>query len=124
MPTFDWGPERRRAARVDLLAELEGYVVTLDETVRVRQLSAGGLTVETTSPLSPRFTHDFRLTLGERSATVRAQVKHSRVLVQGDSVSYIAGLAFESPSAEACHLIDSILDLAQGAVEPGERAWP
>jgi hypothetical protein len=119
MSTFDWGPERRRSARVDLLAEFEGHVVTLDETVRVTQVSEGGLTIETTAPLSPRTTHDFRLTIGDRSAIVRARVRHSRVLVTGDSVSYVAGLAFEAPSDEARRLVASILDRAQGGADPG-----
>lgn len=113
MTTLDWGPERRRSGRVDLLAELDGHVVTLDESIRVTQLSEGGLTIETTAPLSPRLIHDFRLSVGDRSVIVRARVRHSRVLVRGDVVSYVAGLGFEGPSDEAREVIGSILGLAQ-----------
>jgi c-di-GMP-binding flagellar brake protein YcgR len=92
--------ERRRSPRVALLAELEGHAVTLDEKVQVRELSLGGMTVETTAPLSPRLVHDFRVELGSARIIVHARLVHSRVEVRGDSVAYIAGVEFTGVSAQ------------------------
>jgi hypothetical protein len=123
MSGIDWGRDRRRSARVDLLADLQGHVVTLDERIRVRQVSHGGLTIETSAPLSPRLVHEFRVSSGDRSALVRARVAHSRVQVQGDSVAYLSGLEVVEPAPEALAILEEIVALAQevprGPQEPG-----
>ena len=110
MSGFDRGRDRRRAPRVDLLAELQGHVVTLDESIVVRQVGHGGLTIETTAPLSPRLTHEFRVTADQRTAIVRARVAHSRVRMQGDAVSYLSGLEFVEPSQEAIEILEMIVE--------------
>lgn len=120
MATMDWRPDRRRSARVDLLAELEGHLVTLDETVVVRQISAGGLTIEMTAPLSPHVTHDLRLTFEGRTAILRAHVRHSRVQVTGDSVAYVSGLEFVDVGDDARALIQAIRERAGGTAEAGD----
>jgi hypothetical protein len=102
-------PDRRRSVRVDLLADLEGHLVTLDERIQIRQISLGGMTVETTAPLSPRLEHEFRLTIGDRAVTVAARVVHSRVAVQGDVVTFLAGVQFVGPSPEALGLIHEFI---------------
>jgi hypothetical protein len=115
MSGIDWKDDRRRSTRVDLLAELEGHVVTLDEAIVVRQVSHGGLTIETTAPLSPRLTHEFRVTAGDRTALVRARVAHSRVQMRGDAVSYVSGLEFVEPPPEAIDILEAIVARAQDA---------
>jgi hypothetical protein len=123
MTDSGWNPERRRSARVDLLAELEGHVFTLDETVRVRQVSQGGLTIETTAPLSPRLTHEFRVAAGDRHAIVRTRVAHSRIQVQADTVVYVSGLEFVEPAPEAVAILEEVVALAQDALrtaDPGD----
>lgn len=104
------GADRRRAPRVDLLANLQGLLVTLDEGVQVKQLSAGGMIVETSRPISPRVPHDFRITLGSVTLTVHAQVVHSRVLVRNDAVTYVAGVQFLDVAPDAVAAIEAILD--------------
>ena len=108
--TFNWTSDRRRSPRVDLLAVLQGHVVTLDEQVGVRQLSLLGMTVETTAPLSPRLQHDFRISFGSSATTVHGRVVHSRVVVEGDRVTYLAGVEFVDISAEALESIGRIID--------------
>jgi hypothetical protein len=103
-------PERRRDVRIDLLADLHGHLVTLDEQVQVRQISLGGMTVETTAPLSPRLDHDFRLSIGDEAVTVRARVVHSRVAVRGDAVAFLTGLQFVDPTAAALSMIREFID--------------
>lgn len=119
--TLDWRPDRRRSPRVDLLADLQGHVVTLDDRVLVRQISEGGLTIETTAPLSLRQYHDFRLSVGMRSAVVRARVLHNRVQVRGDLVAYVAGLEFVDLSDDARAALAMILEMAQAeGDDPGD----
>jgi c-di-GMP-binding flagellar brake protein YcgR len=106
-------PERRRTPRVDLLADLQGHVVTLDEQVQVRQLSLGGMTVETTAPLSPRVQHDFRISMAESTLTVHGRVVHSRVAIRGDTVSYVAGIEFVDATPAARDGIRRIIEETQ-----------
>ena len=72
------------APRVDLLAELQGHVVTLDERVQVRQVSLGGMTVETTRPAlaarCARFPHHVSATA---TAASGPGCVHGRVLDPG-----------------------------------------
>lgn len=102
--------ERRQTPRVDLLAEVEGHLITLDERVLVRQLSMGGMVVETSAPLSPRVDHDFRLSVGDRTVTVRACVMHGRVAVDGDVVTYVTGLQFLDPTPDVLTTIRTFVD--------------
>lgn len=113
MSRFEWLPDRRRDARVDLLADLQGHIVTLDEEVQVRQISRGGMTVETTAPLSPRLVHDFRLSVGERAVVLKGRVMHSRVKIDRDLVTYLAGIQFVDPSPASVAIIGEFLDRFQ-----------
>jgi c-di-GMP-binding flagellar brake protein YcgR len=107
---FEWIPDRRRVARVDLLADLEGHLVTLDERVQVKQISLAGMTVETSAPLSPRVDHEFRLAIGSHSVLVRAHVVHSRVTVREDTVSYLAGVEFVEPSPDVLAVVREFIE--------------
>lgn len=111
--SIDWVPDRRRVPRVDLLADLEGHLVTLDERVQVKQISPAGMTVETSAPLSPRVNHEFRLVIGERSVLVCARVIHSRVKVHHDTVSYLAGVEFVDPAPEAIAVVRELIRTLQ-----------
>jgi hypothetical protein len=102
--------DRRRSPRIDLLADLHGHLVTLDERVLVRQIGTGGMIVETTAPLSPRTEHDFRLTVGSTAFTVKARVVHGRVSVDGDSVSYVTGLEFVALPPESLAAIGELVE--------------
>ena len=61
MAQIDWIPDRRRAVRVELLTQLQGQLLALDEEVRIRQVSLGGLQLESSAPLSLREVHDLRI---------------------------------------------------------------
>lgn len=114
--TYTWSLDRRSSPRVDLLVELQGHVVTLDERVQVRQLSYGGMIVETTAPLSARVVHDFRLAIDGTVITVHGKVAHNRVVLQGDGVTYHAGIEFVDPSPEALQGIHRIIEHASASV--------
>jgi hypothetical protein len=101
--------ERRQGARVDLLSQFQGKLVTLDEDVRVLQLGPGGMTIATAIPLVPDQQHDLQLTLGEQVLTVRARIVHSRTTVDRDEFTYVAGAAFMDVSPETAQAIDAFL---------------
>jgi hypothetical protein len=112
--TFDGTNERRQRPRVDLLADLHGNVVALDERIQVTQLSIGGMTVEASVPLSTRLQHDFRISDGSSSIQVRGRIVHSRVEVGGDAVTYVAGVEFIDPTPEVLAVIGRIIERAGG----------
>lgn len=111
MSTSEWkaGRERRLSPRVNLLMELKGDLIALDEPATVQQLSLRGMTVHTNVPLSPNGTHEFRLHLASGTLDVRTRVVHSRVVVERDDVSYISGLAFVELTPDAEAALDTLI---------------
>jgi hypothetical protein len=109
--TSEWnaGRERRLAPRVNLLMELKGDLIALDESATVQQLSLRGMTVLTNIPLGPNGTHEFRLHLSGRTLDVKTRVVHSRVVVERDDVSYISGLAFVDLTPDAEATLDTLI---------------
>jgi hypothetical protein len=109
--TSEWnaGRERRLAPRVNLLMELKGDLIALDEPATVQQLSLRGMTVHTNVPLGPNGTHEFRLHLDGRTLDVKTRVVHSRVVVERDDVSYISGLAFVDLTPDAEATLDTLI---------------
>jgi hypothetical protein len=108
---------------VDLLATVNGHVVTLDERVHVTQLSVLGMTVESHVPLSPRVQHAFRLVLGTLSTTVIGRVVHSRIVVQGDDVTHVAGIEFMSVSDETLKGLQALRAARSVAVSRPWQGW-
>ena len=103
------GRERRLAPRVNLLMELKGELIALDEPATVQQLSLRGMTVLTHCPLRPNGPHEFRLHLDSGTLDVKTRVVHSRVVVERDDVSYISGLAFVDLTPDAEAALDTLI---------------
>lgn len=81
----------------------------------VRQMSHGGMQVETAFPLQLDSLHDFRLTLGTRSVVVKGRVAHSRISdVDQDIVTYRTGVEFIEPSDHVKAAIASFVDQMGG----------
>ena len=79
----------------------------------VRQLSPGGMQVETGFPLQLHSLHDFRLTLGNRSVVVKGRIAHSSISdVDQDIITYRSGVEFiELPDRVAdaiAHFVDAV----------------
>jgi hypothetical protein len=103
-------PERRRDPRVDLLTEFQGHLITLDEAVLIQQLGPGGMTIVGNAPLSPAHVHDIQLTLDDRPIVLKVRVVHTRMTIdRGDEFSYVSGLAFVDPPADAVEAINAFL---------------
>ena len=63
-------PDRRRAPRIELLGELHGHLVSLDVAIEVVDISLNGALIRTPFAVPLGSVHEFKLTLGDESATV------------------------------------------------------
>ena len=108
------GPERRTSERIDLLGVVHGEVLVIQST-EIRQISLGGMLVETRFGFQVESLHDFRLRLSEPSdeptVVVKGRVVHSRITdVVQDAVFYQSGIEFVGPSAEVTAAIARFID--------------
>lgn len=92
----------------------------------VRQMSHGGMQVETAFPLQLDSLHDFRLTLGDRSVVVKGRVAHSRISdVDQDIVTYRTGVEFielsERVQAAIAHFVEKITKAAGPESPPAKE---
>jgi hypothetical protein len=100
---------KRDAKRIELLGTLEGEVMVFQPTA-VRQISRGGMQVETAFPLHLDSLHDFRLTLGNRSIVIKGRIAHCRISdVDQDVVVYRSGIEFIEPSERVAAVIEDFL---------------
>lgn len=92
------GADKRQAERVAMLGELHGEVMVF-QPMTVRDVSRGGVTVETRFPLQIDSLHDIRLALDAKSVIVKGRVAHCHISdVDQDIVVYRTGLEFVEPS--------------------------
>jgi hypothetical protein len=88
--------DRRATPRLEVLGQLHGYLVSLEVSLVVRDLSAGGFSVESVVPFPPGARHPFRFTASTgMEITVEAVVMHSRPHgLAGGQALYVTGFAF------------------------------
>jgi len=104
------GRDKRQAERVEILGQLQGEMMVF-HPMRIRDISTGGVTIETLFPLHIDSLHDVRLTLGDRSIVVKGRVVHSHISdVDQDIVTYRTGLEFAEPSQGVIGVIAEFLD--------------
>ena len=91
--------ERRRSRRVEVMGDLAGTSVRLDEPIVIKEMSAGGLTIATKFPFKVGSTQEFRVTRDHESTLLKGRVVHQRVTLDRDEVSYISGIQFDDSTA-------------------------
>ena len=102
---------KRDTQRIELMGALTGEVMVFQPTV-VRQISKGGMQVETTFPMQLDSLHEFRLTLGDRSIVVKGRVAHSRISeFDQDGVTYRSGIEFIEPSEPVASVISEFVEV-------------
>jgi hypothetical protein len=98
--------ERRRNTRVEIVKHVGGRVVPVNGHVRVREMSLGGMLIETDAELSPRGIHEFRLRLtGGEETLVRGHIVHGRFDVKYGGVTYTLGIQFAFVPVESAEVI-------------------
>ena len=111
--------ERRRSPRIELLGQLHGRVVAYDVSVVVRNVSLGGMSLESAFPFTVGVVHAFRLTLGDRSLIVKGRVAHCSISdVDQELVTYRSGIQFVEPSERVIEVISGFIE----AIKDGRRA--
>jgi hypothetical protein len=102
--------DRRTAERINLLGTVHGDVLII-QAAEIRQISLGGMLIETRFPLAVESLHDFRLVLGDPSVVVKGRVVHSRISdVVRDGVFYQSGVEFVEPAAVVTAAIARFID--------------
>ena len=89
--------ERRRSPRVEMLGRVRGHSSPPGSPIYVREMSLGGMAVETPFELTVGMVHLFRLRLGDGSAVeLRGRVLRCANIAKPDAPPhYASGIKFE-----------------------------
>ena len=103
--------DRRRSPRLELLNRIHGHITSLDTPVVVREISLGGMSLQTVSVLPVGSMHEFRLTLGDGSTVLlRGRVLRSTRAGTGESTFYISGIQFVDDEAADGASVGGLID--------------
>ena len=104
-------PEYKRDSdRIDILGDLHGEVMVF-QPMTIREISRGGVQIETGFPLHLNSLHEIRLTLGESSVVVKGRVAHSHISdVDQEIVLYRSGIEFIEPTPAIATIIAQFVD--------------
>jgi hypothetical protein len=110
--------EKRDIDRIEILGELRGEVMVF-QPMAIKEISRGGVQVETGFPLQLDSLHEFRLSLGDRFVVVKGRVAHCSITdVEQEQVLYRAGIEFVEPSPPVAAVISDFIE----AITTGRRA--
>ena len=89
------GTERRRSPRVELMGRVHGQLISADLPVVVREISLGGMSIQTSDSFQVGSVLNFVLTLGDGAGVlVAGRVVYSRLLDGAIPTVYVSGLEF------------------------------
>ncbi len=110
--------DKRDTDRVSILGELHGEV-TVFHPMAIKEISRGGMQVETSFPLLVDSLHEFRLALGDTAIVVKGRVAHCSITdVEHELVLYRSGIEFIEPPERVAAVIHGFLD----AIRAGRQA--
>lgn len=108
----------RDAERIQILGDLRGEVMVF-QPMAIREISRGGVQVETAFPLHLDSLHDCRLTLGDRSVIVKGRVVHCSISdVNQEVVIYRSGIEFIEPPDRVDDVVADFIE----AIRDGRRS--
>jgi hypothetical protein len=106
--------ERRRTPRIRILGELQGRETGTDGAVLVREISLGGMALETTFPFPPDVVLEFQLELGDGSVLdLRARATHSHVVDSSGASPgqvHVTGFAFVDGDSDGAGEVGQLID--------------
>ena len=100
--------ERRRSPRVDLVGQIRGELISVELPIVVREISLGGMSIETSAEFDVDTRHDFVLTLGDGAGVfVKGRVAYSRRIERPGGPVFVSGIQFvdDDPQAEVGDLV-------------------
>lgn len=104
--------ERRRSPRVEVLGRLQGHTVALDLPVQVREISLGGMSLETPFAFPVGDLQHFVLTLGDGSTlSLAGRVAYCRDVGGPEPAkTYRTGIQFEDEANEEPAPVGDLLE--------------
>lgn len=106
--------DRRRSPRIEILGQLHATNVEGGQALTVREISLGGMAIETPGPFEVGSVHTFRLTLGDESTVEMAgRVMHSRRshAASDAPITFVTGIQFvDDEPAERQSAVGEIID--------------
>jgi len=113
-PDISTHRDKRDDERVPILGELRGEVMVF-APISIKEISRGGVQVETGFPLQLDSLHEFRLTLGEQSIVLKGRVVHCSISdVDQELVIYRSGVEFIEPPDRVQDVIVDFIDAMKG----------
>jgi hypothetical protein len=95
VPGMRGGPERRRSARVDLMGQVQGQLVSVDLPIVVLEISLGGMRIATPVAFEPGARGQFLLTLGDGAGVmVPARIVHCSAVEGASPAAFVSGVQF------------------------------
>lgn len=114
-PTRAFGFSRRAAPRLEVLDQFYGRLVALDLPLRVRDISAGGFSIESPISFPPGAAHQFRFTTMHGDAHILpATAIHCRTAQVRDGVNWhVTGFEFiQDQAGEVAGVVGLLMDAA------------
>jgi hypothetical protein len=93
--------DRRRSPRVELMGRVHGKLIPADVPVQLREISLGGMSIETREGFEAGSVMSFVLTLGDGAGVlVAGRIVYSRMIDGSDPATYVSGLEFVDEDAD------------------------
>ena len=93
--------DRRRSPRVELMGRVHGELISSNLPVHVREISLGGMSIETREGFESGSVLSFVLTLGDGAGVlVAGRIVYSRMIDGSDPAMYVSGLEFVDEDGE------------------------
>ncbi len=103
--------DRRTSPRIEILGRVHGQAVSLDVPLKVREISLGGMAIETPVPFPLGAVHEFRLTLGDGSTVLlRARVVHCRPAGAATTPLFLSGMHFVDDEAVTGQSVEDFIE--------------
>src|SRR5688572_16663260 len=104
--------ERRRSPRLQILGHLHGHAVSMNVDVKIREISLGGMAIETLFAFPIGAVHEFRLELADGSNTqLLGRVVHCwPELRAGAQTLFITGVAFIEESDPVSPTVGDLIE--------------
>lgn len=108
--------DRRSRPRFEIVGQLWGALETV-EPLELRDISRGGVLLESRLPLTPDSVHRLRVAFNDFIADVQARVRHVRTVTKPAGDHYLIGLEFLHVQQAALDRIDELVTHADEAVK-------
>jgi hypothetical protein len=102
--------DRRRSPRVEVIGKVSGRVVSLDVPIVVREMSLGGMSIESPTAFEVGTVTDFLLTLGDGAGIeVYGRTVYTRPLEGTDEPRFLSGIQFVDQDEAVRRPVDGII---------------